>query len=235
MIILPAIDIYEGKCVRLEKGDFNKVTKYGDDPIEMAKMWEEKGAKALHVVDLSGAKTGKYSLKILEKLVSAITIPVEIGGGLRNEDRIKPLVEIGVDKAIIGTLAVEDFNEVVKIEKKFPGKIAISLDALNGYVATHGWQKKTDIGILEMAKKMEEANILRLICTDISRDGMLKGPNFETYEMLKKETKLEIIASGGVTRKEDLEELSRIDVYGAIIGKAFYEGVLPWEDVKPWI
>lgn len=235
MIILPAIDIYEGKCVRLKQGDFNEVTLYGEDPVEMAKKWEDKGAKALHVVDLSGAKTGKYSLDILRKLIAAVDIPVEIGGGLRSRESVAPLVDAGVDKAIIGTLAVEDFQAVEKMAEEFPHRIAVSVDALDGFAAIHGWQTKTDVKVSEMAKKMEEAKIYRLIYTDISRDGMLTGPNIQAYRKLKDETNLEIIASGGVTRREDLEALSEIDVYGAIIGKAFYEGVLPWEDVKPWI
>lgn len=235
MIILPAIDIYEGKCVRLVQGKFDDVTMYGDDPVEMGKKWEALGAKALHVVDLSGAKTGTYSLGLLKRLLKELTIPVEIGGGLRRREDILPLVEAGVDKAIVGTLAVTDFPLVAELAEEFPDKIAVSVDAKDGFAAIHGWQTITDVSIEELAKKMEEAKIKRLICTDISRDGMLVGPNFKTYEELVEKTNLEVVASGGVTTAEDLKKLEEISVYGSIIGKAFYEGVLTWEEVRPWI
>jgi len=231
MIILPAIDLKDEKCVRLEQGDYNKVEVFSEDPIAMAKSFEAKGAKYLHMVDLDGAKEGSQkNFDIIKKVREAINIPIQVGGGIRDEERIKKLLDLGVDRVILGTVAVENPNFLKAMIDKYGEHIAVSVDAKNGRVATRGWLEDSGVNAINFVKDLEDLGLKTLIFTDISKDGMMGGTNLELYKDLNK-FNIDIIASGGVSRKYDIEELLKIGVYGAIVGKAIYAGALDLEEV----
>jgi len=223
MNIFPAIDLRDKKVVRLFKGDYDKMTVYGDNPLKTAKEFEEKGSEFLHVVDLDGAKDGNNpNLECVEQIVKNTSLKVEIGGGIRNEEIIKKYIDIGVYRVILGTIAVTDFNFLKNMVEKYKEKIAVGVDIADGYVAIHGWQEKSAEKYDDFFKKLEEINVKTVICTDISRDGALKGTNLELYRELKEKYSIDIIASGGVSTYENIEELTKMDIYGAILGKALY-------------
>lgn len=227
MILFPAIDIKDNKCVRLTQGKFDNVNVYSDDPVEMAKKWESMGAEYLHVVDLDGAKNeGFQNRKSIEKIAKAISIPMQTGGGIRSEKRIKNLLNIGVDKVIIGTMAIENIGLFAELVKNYKEHIAVSIDALNGKAATRGWQTVGNVDSIEICGVLEFIGINTIVYTDISKDGMLSGPNFDIYRELSEKTDINIIASGGVTTLEDIKRLREMNLYGAIIGKALYDGRL---------
>ncbi|MEG0642196.1 MAG: 1-(5-phosphoribosyl)-5-[(5-phosphoribosylamino)methylideneamino]imidazole-4-carboxamide isomerase [Clostridium sp.] len=231
MIIFPAIDIRGGQCVRLMQGDFNRETVYGSSPADMAKKWEEDGAKYIHVVDLDGAKDGEgKNLSAIEGIVKAVSIPVQLGGGIRTINYINKLIEVGVSRVILGTAVVEKEGFVEEAVLKYKDKIAVSLDAKNGYVATKGWTNVTDILALDIAKKLENIGVKTIIYTDISKDGMLIGPNFNETDYLNKSVNINIIASGGVSTVEDVKRLTDMNIYGAIIGKALYDNKVSLKD-----
>lgn len=231
MIIFPAIDIRGGQCVRLMQGDFNRETVYGSSPADMAKKWEEDGAKYIHVVDLDGAKDGEgKNLSAIEEIVKAVSIPVQLGGGIRTINYINKLIEVGVSRVILGTAVVEKEGFVEEAVLKYKDKIAVSLDAKNGYVATKGWTNVTDILALDIAKKLENIGVKTIIYTDISKDGMLIGPNFNETDYLNKSVNINIIASGGVSTVEDVKRLTDMNIYGAIIGKALYDNKVSLKD-----
>jgi len=231
MILFPAVDIKENKCVRLTQGDFKKVKVYSDSPVEMAIRWEQSGAKFLHVVDLDGAESvSLINKKSIREIVRNIKIPVQIGGGIRSRERIEELLDLGVNRVIIGTVAVENPELLKKLALDFAKHMAISVDAVNGKAAIRGWKDITSVDVFDICKMMDEINISTLIYTDILRDGMLKGPNFEIYKELNLKTNLDIIASGGVTSIEDIKELKKMNIYGAIIGKALYDGMLDFKE-----
>lgn len=225
MIIFPAVDIKNNKAVRLKQGKFNEVTVYSDNPLNAAKKWIKEGAEYLHIVDLDGAeKKNLVNKKSIEEIIKNINIPIQIGGGIRSEERVKSYLDMGVSRVIIGTLAVKDPELLEKIASKYKEHIAVSVDAVDGYAAINGWKEVTKIHVTEICENMEKIGIKTLIYTDILRDGMMKGPNFKYYEMLKEKTNLNIIASGGVSNIEDVKKLKSIGVDGAIIGKAIYTG-----------
>ena len=231
MILFPAIDIKDNKCVRLIQGKFDRVNVYSGDPVEMAKKWESMGAEYLHVVDLDGAKDeGFQNRKSIEKIVKSINIPMQTGGGIRSEERINNLIDIGVARVIVGTMAVENPELLKELTKIYKEKLAVSIDALNGKVASRGWQEVGSVDSLEMCKFLESIGIETVVYTDISKDGMLSGPNFKIYEKLSKEVSIDIIASGGVTTLDDIGKLKEMNLYGAIIGKALYENKLDFTD-----
>ena len=233
MIILPAIDIKDNKCVRLIQGDFNKVTVYSENPLDMALKWEKEGAEYLHLVDLDGARSEAFiSKKSIEKIVKHINIPVQIGGGIRNEEKVGELLDLGVNRVILGTAAVENMELLEKLLAIYGDeKIVVSIDAKDGKVATRGWEIVSQLDSLELCKKLEDIGIKTIVYTDISKDGMLEGPNFTIYKKLMDETNLDIIASGGVTFLEDIIKLNYMDIYGTIIGKAFYDKKLIFKEV----
>lgn len=203
---------------------------YSNDPVEMAKKWESMGAEFLHVVDLDGAKNeGFQNRKSIERIAKAIKIPMQTGGGIRNEERIKNLLDIGVERAIVGTMAIENQELLKKLAEIYKEHLAVSIDAFNGKVATRGWQEVGDVDSLSVCKFLESIGIRTLVYTDISKDGMLSGPNFHIYEELSKQTTLDIIASGGVTTLEDIRKLNEMNMYGAIIGKALYDNKLDFK------
>ncbi len=231
MIIFPAIDLKDEKCVRLEQGDYNKVEVFSENPIAMAKSFEAKGAKFLHMVDLDGAKEGSQkNFDVIKNVREAINIPIQVGGGIRDEDRIKKLIDLGVDRVILGTVAVENQEFLKEMIYRYGDKIAVSVDAKDGRVATRGWIEDSGVDAIEFVGKLEEYGLKTLVFTDISKDGMMEGTNLDLYKELNKYN-IDIIASGGVSRKYDIEELLKIDVYGAIVGKAIYAGALDLEEI----
>lgn len=234
MIIFPAIDIKDGKVVRLLQGKFDEVTQYSTDPVTMAKQWEDQGAEWLHVVDLDGAKTGEIkNLEIILDIAKTLKIPVEMGGGVRRKEDIKNLLEGGVSRAILGTKIVEDRQFLKDAIDEWGKKIAVSLDCSNGYVAQRGWTETSDIKALDLVKELENMGLSCLVYTDIARDGMLTGPNFEALTEILNATNISVIASGGVSNLEDIKKLSKLTsqgLIGAITGKAIYEGKLELQE-----
>lgn len=231
MIIFPAIDIKDNKCVRLSQGKFENVNIYSDSPVDMAKKWESMGAEYIHVVDLDGAKDQSFkNRKAIEKIVKSVRIPIQTGGGIRDKDRVKELINIGVKRTIIGTMAIENQELLRALAKEYKEYLAVSIDASNGNVATRGWMNIEGIKGIDLCKFLEDIGIETVVYTDISKDGMLMGPNFSIYEKLIRETNLNIIASGGVTSISDIEKLNEMNIYGAIVGKALYENKIKLED-----
>jgi len=223
MIIYPAIDLKTNRCVRLVQGDFKNVKVYDQNPLNVARAWIESGAEYLHVVDLDGAQSAHpINLPSIKEIV-ALGVPVQVGGGIRTLDRAETLLDLGVSRVIVGTMAINDLDLLKTLINRYPTKIIVSIDALHGMVRTHGWQRDSTIKAIDLAQTLECLGIQTIVYTDIEKDGMLKGPNFADYEALVKQTTLEIIASGGVTSLNDLKRLKEMGVHGTIIGKALYE------------
>lgn len=227
MIIYPAIDIKDGKCVRLQQGSFNAVTVYSDNPLEMALKWEEQGASWLHTVDLDGARGGNpVNLPIIGEIVKSVKMPVQLGGGIRSLNVIESALEKGISRVILGTSAVNDPQFVKEALHKFGRNIVIGIDAKDEKVAIEGWEKLSSFTAIEFAKRMEDLGARTIIYTDISTDGMLKGPNLKAMEQMLKAVGIEVIASGGVSKLKDIKELKEVGVAGVIVGKALYTGNL---------
>lgn len=231
MIILPAIDLYGGACVRLLKGDYNKMTVYNDNPVEVAKSFESAGAGYIHIVDLEGAKTGLTpNIESVKNIVNSTSLSAEIGGGIRSMSTIDAYVNAGVDRVILGTAAVENLDFAREAVKNFGDKIVIGVDIKDGYVAVKGWTENSSYKYDEFCSIIEDMGIKTIICTDISKDGAMMGTNLDLYKSLMEKFSLNIIASGGVSTLSDIEKLSEMNVYGAIIGKAYYTGAITIED-----
>ena len=229
MMIFPAIDILDGKCVRLRQGDYDLQSVYHQDPVAMAKQWKMKGAKALHLVDLNGAKEGSLkNLPVIESIIKATGLPIQIGGGVRNMKTLERLLSLGIQRVILGTAALEDPAFLDQAIKTFGEKVAVSIDTNKGFVALEGWLIISNVNGLDFAKVLEAKGLQTLIYTDILKDGMLQGPNFSMYRELKDHTGLNIIASGGVSTPEDVKTLADMDLYGAIVGRALYENPEPF-------
>ncbi|OGW35758.1 MAG: 1-(5-phosphoribosyl)-5-[(5-phosphoribosylamino)methylideneamino]imidazole-4-carboxamide isomerase [Nitrospirae bacterium GWD2_57_9] len=230
MLIIPAIDLKEGKCVRLEQGLMDKATVYSDDPGTTAKHWEAQGAELLHVVDLNGAFAGvPKNLDAIKAIRAAVRMPIEVGGGIRDIATIQALVSIGIDRIILGTAAIENPAFVQEACVKFPGRIIVGIDAKEGLVAIKGWAEVTTVKAVELAVKMQSYGVIAIIYTDIKRDGMLSGPNIEATQALAKALHIPVIASGGVHTMKDIENLLAVrhsGVSGVITGKAIYSGSL---------
>ena len=225
MIIYPAIDVKDGRCVRLVQGQFNDVTVYSDNPVEMAKKFEQMGAQYLHVVDLDGARLGEpRNTAIVSEMAVKLGIPVQLGGGIRTIEMIEIILCKGIQRIILGTSAVNDPNLVKKAVQTFENNLAIGIDAKNGMVAIEGWAKTSEFTAIGFARKMQELGAKTIIYTDISRDGMLSGPNLKAMEEMVKAVEIEVIASGGVKSIEDIKNLKDIGVSGVIVGKALYTG-----------
>ncbi|MDR4969476.1 MAG: 1-(5-phosphoribosyl)-5-[(5-phosphoribosylamino)methylideneamino]imidazole-4-carboxamide isomerase [Acholeplasmataceae bacterium] len=224
MILFPAIDIKNKQCVRLKQGKFDDVTVYESNPVIVAKKFEALGAQYLHIIDLDGAQSGENSnIDVIKEIVNQVNIPVQVGGGIRSINRVETLLSIGVTRVIIGTMAIENLDLLKRLVDKYAEKIVVSLDAKDGFITTEGWQTTTKVKTLSLCKKLEKIGVKTIVYTDIAKDGMLIGPNFEDYITLKNNTSLNIIASGGVSSLEDLKDLSKINLYGVISGKAIYE------------
>ncbi len=230
MLIIPAIDLKEGKCVRLEQGLMDKATVYSDDPGTTAKHWESQGAELLHVVDLNGAFAGvPKNLEAIKAIRAAVKMPIEVGGGIRDIATIESLVAIGIDRIILGTAAIENPDFVQEACVKFPGRIIVGIDAKEGMVAIKGWAEVTRVSAVDLALKMQDYGVIAVIYTDIKRDGMLSGPNIEATRDLAKALHIPVIASGGVHTMKDIENLLTVrhaGVSGVITGKAIYSGSL---------
>jgi phosphoribosylformimino-5-aminoimidazole carboxamide ribotide isomerase len=230
MLIIPAIDLKEGKCVRLEQGLMDKATVYSDDPAITAKLWEDQGAELLHVVDLNGAFAGvPKNLDAIKAIRTAIKIPIEVGGGIRDLGTIRTLVSIGINRIILGTAAIEDPAFVQEACREFPDRIIVGIDAKEGLVAIKGWAEVTKVKAADLALRMQEYGVIAIIYTDIKRDGMLSGPNIEATQALAKALHIPVIASGGVHTMKDIENLLAVrhsGVSGVITGKAIYSGSL---------
>lgn len=230
MIIFPAIDIRGGKCVRLTEGDFNQEIIYGDDPVVMAQKWAGQGAEFLHVVDLDGALAGSpVNLEIIARIVKAIPVPVQVGGGIRDEEKVRILLNLGVRRVILGSVAVKNPKLVEQLCRMYGDKIAVGIDARNGMVAVEGWAKAGNITAVELAKKMADSGVSRIIYTDISRDGKLAGVGVDETVSIAKAAGIPVIASGGVKDMDDVKAVmaaTNQGLEGVIVGKALYAGTL---------
>ena len=223
MFIFPAIDLYEGKAVRLLRGEYDKMTIYSENPIEIARDFEECGAKNIHIVDLEGAKTGETpNIEIIRQIARETTLFVEVGGGIRSMEVVDRYIDAGISRVILGTAAVNDETFLSEAVKKYGDKIADGVDIKDGFVAIKGWTEKSEFTCMDFCKKMENLGVKTLICTDISKDGAMQGTNRELYRELSEKFNMQIIASGGVTDIEDIKALSKLNLFGAIIGKAYY-------------
>jgi phosphoribosylformimino-5-aminoimidazole carboxamide ribotide isomerase len=225
MEVIPAVDIKEGKCVRLYQGDYHQEIVFSDNPVDVAMDWKARGAKRLHVIDLDGAAGGEpVNIKVIEAIVNQVGLPVQLGGGIRDEATVAKLLDIGVNRVILGTLAVENPELVKGLCRKYDKAIVVGIDARDGYVATHGWLKGTKIKALELCLQMVDLGVRRIIYTDIKRDGTLTEPDFKAISRMVKVVKLPIIAAGGISKLSHLRKLKEMGVEGAIVGKAIYTG-----------
>lgn len=232
MQIYPAIDIIDGKAVRLSQGKFDDVTVFNDSPADVAKEWVDAGATYIHIVDLDGARYGKtFVIDIIKNIKSKYDIKIETGGGVRTMKDIDDRIDAGASRVIIGTAAVKNPDLVKEAVKKYGDMIAVGVDAKNGMVAVSGWEEVSDITAVDLCLKMKSYGINTIIYTDISKDGMMSGPNIESTEELIEKTGMDIIASGGVTDMDDIENVDNINAAGVIIGKALYNGALNLGDV----
>ena len=224
MIIFPAIDIIGGKAVRLYKGDYDKKTVYGE-PLDIAKDFLSCGASSIHIVDLDGAKTGETpNLDLICKIKEQSGLKVEVGGGIRDEKTIEKYLSAGIDRVILGTIAVKNPDFVKSAVEKYGDKIAVGIDVKDGFVAVKGWTEKSDKKLFEFCAEMVDIGVKTVICTDISKDGALNGTNSEMYKSLMQKFPINFIASGGVSSLSDVKTLKTLGLYGAIIGKAYYTG-----------
>lgn len=230
MILFPAIDIKDGQCVRLYQGDYNQVTTYYNDPVEVARRWQEAGASWLHVVDLDGAEVGHpVNTTLLARMCQETTLKIEVGGGLRTLEQIAHLLELGVARVILGTVALTDRELLHQALQRWGERIVVGLDARDGLVAIRGWKETSSIKATELALELSAAGVRTLIYTDIARDGAMQGPNLAALtEMLNalKGTETALIASGGISTLADLQQIADLDAAGAIIGKALYIGAI---------
>ena len=227
MILLPAIDLYDRKAVRLFKGDYENMTVYSENPIEIARDFEACGAKYIHMVDLEGAKDGTTpNLAIVEQVARETGLFVEIGGGIRSMDTVERYFAAGVQRVILGTAAVRDPDFLKAAVSRYGEKIAVGADVKDGKIAIKGWLETADVTLEAFLRDMEALGVRNVICTDISRDGAMRGTNLELYRTLSRKYAMDITASGGVSTMEDVRQLRAMDLYGAIIGKAYYTGAI---------
>jgi len=231
MYIIPAIDLRDSKCVRLIQGDYHRQIDYRDDPVAQARDFSEAGAEWLHMIDLDGAKVGRpVNTDVIGAVAKLGLLKIEVGGGLRDEDSISELLDIGVERVIVGTKAVSDFGWFADVAAKFSGRVVLGLDARGSTVATHGWTQEGHTSLLEFAAKAAELPIAAIIYTDISKDGMMAGPNFERTKALIDAVDVPIVASGGVSKVEDIRKLVELGADAAIVGRSLYEGAMSLSD-----
>ena len=227
MLILPAIDLYGGKAVRLYKGDYAQMTVYSDDPPAVARDFAAQGAGWIHLVDLEGAKSGETpNLETVRAIVAAAPLKAEIGGGIRSMETVERYLEAGVRRVILGTAAVTDEAFLRNAAARYGEQIAVGVDIRDGFVAIKGWTEKSALGAMDFCKKMQDMGIQTIICTDISKDGAMQGANHALYKTLSATLSLDLVASGGVSSLEDVKRLRDMGLYGAIIGKAYYTGAV---------
>ena len=231
MIILPAIDLLGRKAVRLLKGDYNQVTVYSDSPLEVAEKFKSLGATHIHMVDLDGAKYGTApTMDIVAEVAEKTGLFIEIGGGIRSMETVKKYIDAGISRVILGTAAICDEDFLKEAVKAYGEKIAVGADVKDGKIAVKGWLEQSDVTLDEFFLKMQDLGVKNIICTDISRDGAMRGTNLELYRELSEKYSLDITASGGVSSIEDVKRLREMNLYGAIIGKAYYTGAVDLEE-----
>lgn len=231
MLIFPAIDLYGGKAVRLYKGDYQQMTVYSDDPLSVARDFEKKGAKWVHLVDLEGAKLGTTpNINVVSAIANETSLKCEIGGGIRNMETVEKYFSAGVDRVILGTAAVTDESFLRSAVEKYGEKIAVGADIKDGKIAIKGWIEKSEYDAFDFCEKMQGVGVRTIICTDISKDGAMKGANHELYRALSERFNMQIVASGGVSSMDDVKKLAALDIYGAIIGKAYYTGAIDLDE-----
>jgi phosphoribosylformimino-5-aminoimidazole carboxamide ribotide isomerase len=227
MQIWPAIDLRGGKCVRLEQGDYHRETIFGDDPAAMALHWTQAGARFLHLVDLDGARDGLgVNRSAVATILNAVDVPCELGGGIRDEATIRYWLELGIQRVVVGTKALKEPDWFCHMCDLFPGELALGLDARNGFVATDGWLETSQVQAVDFARRFSEVDMSAIIYTDISRDGMLSGPNFDGIAALMEAVSVPVVASGGVTTSDDVRRLAEMGVPACILGRTLYEGKL---------
>jgi phosphoribosylformimino-5-aminoimidazole carboxamide ribotide isomerase len=227
MNIFPAIDLFDKKAVRLFKGDYQQMTVYSENPIEVARDFEAKGAKFIHMVDLEGAKDGTTpNLEIVKEIAENTGLFVEIGGGIRSMETVEKYLSSGVSRVILGTAVVTDEAFLREAVSKYGEKIAVGADVKDGYIAIKGWLEKSEFTLDAFFEKMKGLGVKTVICTDISKDGAMKGTNLQLYSQLSQKYSVDIVASGGVSSMEDIIQLRKMELYGAIIGKAYYTGAI---------
>ena len=233
MKIFPAIDIKDGKCVRLVKGDFKNKTEYEMSPIEQAGKYKDHGFKNLHIVDLDGALTGEtVNLDIIQDIVGKFNLKIEVGGGIRNPENIQKYIDVGVEKVILGSAAIKDKNFLKETCEKFPNKIALGLDAKDGYLSVSGWTEKSNQFTLDYLKEVNDYGVSRLIYTDINKDGMKQSPNFEETSKVAEKSNCPVIISGGVSSLEDIKKAKTLkNIEGIIVGKAIYDGDIELDEL----
>lgn len=231
MEIIPAVDLRNGKCVRLYQGDYAQETVFSDEPAAMARRWQSEGARRLHLVDLDGAAEGEpRNLDAIDKILAAVDVPVQVGGGIRSLETIVQLLDLGASRAILGTAAIEDPSLVKEACRRFGEQIIVGIDARDGMVATRGWLQQSSVTAGELANRMVDLGARRFIYTDISRDGTLTGPNFEAVAELLTHIGVPVIAAGGISSIEHLTKLAGLGVEGAIVGRAIYTGDLKFKE-----
>lgn len=231
MLIFPAIDLYGGKAVRLYKGDYNQMTLYSDDPVSVARDFEARGAKWVHLVDLEGARNGTTpNIEVVRAIANSTLLSCEIGGGIRDMATVERYFEAGVARVILGTAAVTDEAFLAAAVAKYGERIAVGADIKDGKIAIKGWIEKSDIDAYDFCEKMQSMGVKTIICTDISKDGAMKGANHSLYRTLSEKYDMQLVASGGVSSMEDVERLAELDIYGAIIGKAYYTGAIALDE-----
>jgi len=227
MEIWPAIDLRGGNCVRLLQGDYSRETVFGRDPAAMARRWVAEGARCLHLVDLDGARDGRsVNREAIEAIVAAVDIPCELGGGIRDEETIGQMLDLGLTRLVIGTQALKDPAWFREMCHRFPGRLAVGIDARDGHVATDGWLATSEVSATELAREISREPIAAIIYTDIARDGMMAGPNFAAMDEMNRAVKVPVVASGGVTAADDVRRLAELGLTGCIIGRTLYEGNL---------
>lgn len=227
MNIFPAIDLFEGKAVRLFKGDYSRMTVYSENPLEIARDFEQKGARFIHMVDLEGAKYGTTpNIEVVKQIAENTSLFCEIGGGIRSMETVEKYLDCGVDRVILGTAAVDNGEFLKSAVQKYGDKIAVGADIKDGFVAVKGWTVKSEYSCFDFCEKMQKIGVKTLICTDISKDGAMKGTNRELYKELSQKFDMDIVASGGISDFDDIKALRQLGLYGAIIGKAYYTGAI---------
>ncbi len=231
MEVWPAIDLRGGKCVRLQQGDYDRETVFGDDPAKIARQWTDQGARHLHLVDLDGAREGQpKNLAAISAILKAVTLECELGGGIRDESTIRDLLDLGLRRVVIGTLAIREPDWFRSMCRLFPHQLVLGIDARDGCVATHGWLQTSDLAATEVARQFGNEPLAAIIYTDIATDGMLAGPNLVAMAEMQAAVDLPVIASGGVTTAADVAQLTAIPMAGCIIGRALYEGTITLPD-----
>ena len=227
MIILPAIDIKDGRCVRLYQGDFEQITTYDADPVQVAQRWQDAGASWLHVVDLDGALNGyPANLEVIQRIRGVVSLHIECGGGMRTLDAMQRMLDTGIDRIVLGTIAISNPDLLQEALQRWPERIVVGLDARDGRVAIAGWRETSQVQATSLAVELSKSGVQRFIYTDIARDGALKGPNLDALKEMRQVISRPLIASGGVSSLEDLRSLAALGIEGTIVGKALYTGAV---------